>query len=136
MTVSHVAEGLDAPWGQQPWLDPLEDFQCLENAPEVEHAQAVADPDAAGVLPMARASIAFTDGTPPIVAMGEGRVINEARRHAARNALIVLATQAPDLADSLQRRQAKNAKKRRHRAAARERRAQRAAATADDVAVT
>lgn len=119
-----------APWRESPWLDPLEDFQVLPNAPEVEHATTSIDgrPDEHTVR--ARASIAFTDGTETIDAVGEGPSENEARRYAAQNALILLRTRAPYLAQSLDNRQAKNAKKRRQRARRNERRAAAAAAAA------
>ncbi|MEV4421058.1 hypothetical protein AB0L40_13905 [Patulibacter sp. NPDC049589] len=77
---------------------------------------------------VAKARISFTDGTPEIVAVGEDLIANEARRYAARNALIVLRTQAPELAYSRDRRQAKNADKRQRRPASRRRRAERTAA--------
>lgn len=130
-----------APWREHAWLDPLEDFQVLENAPEVHAARSTAmvaddagESTVAGAVPVAaEARISFTDGTPEIVTVGEDRVPNEARRHAARNALIVLRTQAPALAYSLDRRQAKNADKRQRRAASRRRRAERASAAAAEL---
>jgi hypothetical protein len=61
-----------APWRARPWLDPLEDFQVLPNAPEIEHAttQIEGRPDEHTVR--ARASITFADGAEAIKAVGEG----------------------------------------------------------------
>jgi hypothetical protein len=114
-----------APWRDAPWLDPLEDLQVLTNAPEVGVAVSVAEPIDGHRRCRGRATIAFTDGTTDIEAVGEAPSENEARRHAAQNALIVLRFRAPELADSLVRRQAKNADKRRRRRRAAERRAAR-----------
>lgn len=119
---------LPTPWRASPWLDPLEDFQVLPNAPEVAHATTKIEGRSDPLTVQARASIAFTDGTDAIETVGVGPSENEARRYAAQNALIVLRTRAPYLAQSLDNRQAKNAKTRRQRARRKERRAAAAAA--------
>lgn len=58
-------------------------------------AHAVVDPEAGGGQPVGRASIAFTDGSPEIVAVGEGPLVSDARRHAARNARSSCASKPP-----------------------------------------
>jgi hypothetical protein len=133
-TVEHMSHSPSqivsrAPWLERPWLDPLEDFQVIINAPEVEHATTSADRRTDSRTVQATASIAFADGTEAIKTVGEGPNENEARRYAAQNALIILRDRAPYLAQSLDNRQAKNAKKRRQRAKSRARRAAAAAPT-------